>query len=199
MSLHTGNVVPETSVGNISSDAARNIGRSLCHGRNGLTRKCCSVSCRHTAKHTSDKADGATGTHTDAALNNRITNKGIPFEFAGKACRKSGCSSCGRCCAGCTTKDAADITESATHACNNSCSHEKFHTHTGTGLRHIKADRSEIGIKLLRRFQKRQRTEQPKENASLSIRKRSTVADVISDRRIEAPQKPDVHDKEQKL
>ena len=199
MSLHTGNVVSEASVGNISADAARNIGRSPCHRRNGLARKCCSVSCRHTAEHTSDKADGSTGTHTDAALNNRITNKGIPFEFAGKACRKSGRSSCCRCCAGCTPKDAASITESATHACNNSCSHEKLHTHTGACLRHIKTDRAEIGIKLLRRFQKRQRTEQPKENASLSIRKCPAVSDVISDRRIEASQKPDIHNKEQQL
>ena len=93
----------------------------------------------------------------------------------------------------------ACIFHTASHAADHPRCHQKLHTHAGTGLGNIQPHGRQVAVKLLRRLQKCQRTEQPEKNTALTCGERTAISDILSHGAVKAPEEPYIHHQQQKL
>ena len=192
-------VVLKASISDVPADAAGDGGGAGGDGGYGLARERSAVSGGNPAKGPSDKADRAARAHTGPAVHDGVPDIAVALETIGKARRKARGGTRGmRSSRRRAAKDAAGRFAAA-EAAECSGGHQQLHTHTGAGLRDAEPHGGQIAVKPLGAFEKGERAEQPEENAALTVCQCAAVSEKLPDRRVESPQKPDIHNEKNQL
>ena len=186
-------IIGSTAIGDLPGNGAGNITGPCRYGSDRLAGEGSPVAGCHAAKSPGDKADASACSHRRTALYHSIAHMGIRLKAACKPCEKpAACrsASCSR-CAACPAEYAACCPRTAgRYAGYHTGRHEQFHAHAAACLGHIQTHSRQIGVELLRRFQKCEGHKHPEEYAALAGGKGAAAAHKLSHRRVERPEEP---------